>query len=105
MVTLIVSGVGIMNSMLANVQARTREIGIRKALGATRREIQLQFLTESVFLSLSGGIVGTILGMALPPFVGFITPIIGKLFGQDVPAFHIPVSALSALVRRWPPPC
>ena len=55
-ITLIVSGVGIMNSMLANVQARIREIGIRKALGATRREIRLQFLTEAVFLSLAGGI-------------------------------------------------
>ncbi len=44
-----------MNSMLANVQSRIKEIGIRKALGATSREIRLQFLTEAVFLSLSGG--------------------------------------------------
>ena len=51
-ITLIVSGVGIMNSMLANVQARIREIGIRKALGATSLEIRMQFLTEAVFLSL-----------------------------------------------------
>ena len=58
-ITLIVSGVGIMNSMLANVQSRIKEIGIRKALGATSREIRLQFLTEAVFLSLSGGIIGT----------------------------------------------
>ncbi len=97
-ITLIVAGVGIMNSMLANVQARLREIGIRKALGATRREIRLQFLTEAVFLSLSGGIVGTFLGMATPPFVGFITPIIGRLFGQDVPAFNLPVSWIAAFV-------
>ncbi len=61
-VTLIVSGVGIMNSMLANVQARIREIGIRKALGATTREIRMQFLTEAVFLSLCGGSIGTMLG-------------------------------------------
>ena len=73
-VTLIVSGVGIMNSMLANVQARTREIGIRKALGATSREIRLQFLTEAVFLSLSGGLVGTALGLALPLSIDFLTP-------------------------------
>jgi putative ABC transport system permease protein len=73
-ITLIVSGVGIMNSMLANVGARIREIGIRKALGATRREIRLQFLTESVFMSLSGGIVGTLLGMSVPLLVGFLTP-------------------------------
>jgi len=63
-----------MNSMLANVQSRIREIGIRKALGATRREIRLQFLTEAVFLSLSGGIIGTLLGLAVPLSVRFLTP-------------------------------
>jgi putative ABC transport system permease protein len=73
-ITLIVSGVGIMNSMLANVQARIKEIGIRKALGATSREIRLQFLTESVFISLSGGIIGTIVGLALPLTLGLLTP-------------------------------
>jgi putative ABC transport system permease protein len=60
--------------MLANVQARTREIGIRKALGATQREIRLQFLTEAVFLSLTGGIIGTILGLGLPLSVSLLTP-------------------------------
>jgi len=85
-ITLVVSGVGIMNSMLANVTARYREIGIRKALGATRREIRLQFLTEAVFLSLSGGVVGTLLGLALPITVNLLTPV------------HIPMSGLSAVV-------
>ena len=85
-VTLVVSGVGIMNSMLANVQARVKEIGIRKALGATAREIRLQFLTESVFLSLSGGMVGTLLGLAIPFSVQFFTP------------FKIPVSLWSAVI-------
>jgi putative ABC transport system permease protein len=84
-VTLIVSGVGIMNSMLANVQARTKEIGIRKALGATKREIQMQFLTEAVFLSLSGGLVGTLIGLAIPLSVRLLTP------------FQIPVSWWSAI--------
>jgi putative ABC transport system permease protein len=84
-VTLIVSGVGIMNSMLANVQARTKEIGIRKALGATKREIQMQFLTEAVFLSLSGGLVGTVIGLAIPLSVRLLTP------------FQIPVSWWSAV--------
>jgi putative ABC transport system permease protein len=73
-ITLVVAGVGIMNSMLANVQARTREIGIRKALGATQREIRLQFLTESVFMSLAGGIIGTILGLGVPLSVRLLTP-------------------------------
>ncbi len=84
-ITLIVSGVGIMNSMLANVQSRIREIGIRKALGATSREIRLQFLTEAVFLSLSGGIVGTVLGLAIPLSLGLLSP------------FKIPVSPWSAV--------
>ena len=85
-ITLIVSGVGIMNSMLANVQARLREIGIRKAIGATSHEIRLQFLTEAVFLSLSGGIIGTLLGLALPLSVRFFTP------------FQIPISIWSAVI-------
>lgn len=84
-ITLIVSGVGIMNSMLANVQSRIKEIGIRKALGATSREIRLQFLTEAVFLSLSGGIIGTILGLAIPLTLGLLSPI------------QIPVSPWSAV--------
>lgn len=73
-ITLVVSGVGIMNSMLATVTARIREIGIRKALGATRREIRLQFLTESVFISLAGGLVGTIIGMGIPISVRLLSP-------------------------------
>jgi putative ABC transport system permease protein len=85
-ITLVVSGVGIMNSMLANVSARYREIGIRKALGATSHEIRLQFLTEAVFLSLSGGVLGTILGLAVPLSVSFFTQ------------FKIPVSIWSAII-------
>ena len=85
-VTLIVSGVGIMNIMLANVRARIREIGIRKAVGATNREIRLQFLTEAVFISLSGGFVGTVIGMAVPFSVRFFTD------------YRIPISGLSAVI-------
>jgi putative ABC transport system permease protein len=85
-ITLVVSGVGIMNSMLANVQSRLREIGIRKAMGATQREILMQFLTESVFLSLAGGLVGTVIGLAIPLSVRFLTD------------FTIPVSPWSAVV-------
>src|SRR5271165_2244198 len=72
-VTLAVGGVGIMNIMLATVRSRIREIGIRKALGATYREIKLQFLAEAVIISLSGGIVGTVLAMALPYLIAFFT--------------------------------
>src|ERR1035441_4867430 len=62
-----------MNIMLANVRARIREIGIRKALGATYREIKLQFLAEAVIISLAGGIVGTIVGLAVPLSIRFFT--------------------------------
>jgi putative ABC transport system permease protein len=72
-VTLAVGGVGIMNIMLATVRSRIREIGIRKALGATRREIKLQFLAEAIIISLSGGIVGSLLGLAVPMSVRLFT--------------------------------
>jgi putative ABC transport system permease protein len=78
--------VGIMNIMLATVRSRIREIGIRKALGATAREIKLQFLIEAVFISLSGGIVGTALGLALPLSVRFLTD------------YTVPISGWSAVL-------
>jgi len=88
-ITLIVSGVGIMNSMLANVQSRLKEIGIRKAMGATSREIRLQFLTEAVLLSLSGGLIGTLLGLGIPFSV--------RIFTDFKIPMGLPWSALIAL--------
>jgi len=85
-VVLLVSGIGIMNIMLATVSARIREIGIRKALGATKREIQFQFLAEAILISLIGGLLGVIIGLALPFSVRFLT------------AYRIPISGLSAIV-------
>src|SRR5580704_3044572 len=85
-VTLAVGGVGIMNIMLATVRSRIREIGIRKALGATYREIQLQFLAEAVLISLAGGVVGVIVGLTLPLSIRFFTD------------YALPISGLSILI-------
>jgi putative ABC transport system permease protein len=85
-VVLLVSGIGIMNIMLATVSARIREIGIRKALGATNREIRFQFLSEAILISVGGGLIGVVLGLALPYSVRFLTE------------YRIPISGLSAIV-------
>ena len=85
-VTLLVSGIGIMNIMLATVTSRIREIGIRKAIGATNREIRFQFLSEAILISLIGGVVGIIIGLAIPFSVRFLTQ------------YRIPISGLSAII-------
>jgi len=64
-ISLIVGGIGIMNIMLASVMERTKEIGIRRATGATKRDIVLQFLSEATIISLTGGVIGIFLGFGL----------------------------------------
>lgn len=84
--TLLVSGVGITNMMLTTISSRISEIGIRKAVGATNREIRFQFLAEAVLISLIGGFAGEIFGLSLPLSVRFFTE------------YRIPISALSVVV-------
>ncbi len=85
-VTLLVSGIGIMNIMLATVTSRIREIGIRKAIGASNRAIRFQFLAEAILISLSGGVVGIVAGLAIPFSVRLFTD------------YHFPISGLSAII-------
>ena len=68
-ISLLVGGIGIMNIMLASVSERTREIGVRRAMGARRRDITIQFLIECLILSIGGGVIGMGLGAAIPQFV------------------------------------
>ncbi|MDP7245940.1 MAG: ABC transporter permease [Planctomycetota bacterium] len=92
-ISLLVGGIGIMNVMLATVTERTREIGIRRALGARRYHIMLQFLVETVVLSVGGGILGILLGVSIPAFVEYFADMRTIVtFSAPILAFGISVS-------------
>jgi putative ABC transport system permease protein len=70
-ISLLVGGIGIMNIMLASVMERTREIGVRRAIGATRRDVIRQFLVETTLITVTGGFIGTIVGIGLSQLVAY----------------------------------
>ncbi len=86
-IALIISGIGIMNIMLVTVTERTREIGLRMAVGAARRDVLTQFLAEALLISVSGGAIGILIGVAIPLTIGLL-----------VPEINIPLSVWSVII-------
>jgi putative ABC transport system permease protein len=86
-IALIISGIGIMNIMLVTVSERTREIGIRMAVGASRKDILMQFLTEAIMISLGGGVLGILVGVSIP--------LSAQLFVENL---AIPISTASIVI-------
>jgi putative ABC transport system permease protein len=86
-IALLISGIGIMNIMLVTVTERTREIGLRMAVGASRKAVLEQFLTEAVVLSVAGGLIGILIGISIPLSVRFLTDQI-----------RVPISLMSIVV-------
>ena len=99
-ISLLVGGIGIMNIMLVSVTERTREIGIRKAMGAKRRDILAQFLVEAVLLSLAGGVAGVGLGYAITHFfdgVELASQSLDMVFSTDIALLATAVSGAIGL--------
>jgi putative ABC transport system permease protein len=101
-ISLVVGGVGVMNIMLVSVSERTREIGLRKAVGARTRDVLRQFLLEAVALTVSGGIVGILLGIGGALLVGRFSPVPAAITGWSVAlAFGVSV-AVGVFFGVWP---
>jgi putative ABC transport system permease protein len=96
-ISLVVGGIGIMNIMLATVSERTREIGIRRALGAKRRDIIYQFLVETLVISASGGLIGVAVGVAVPPVVSALSGV-PAVVRPESPALAFVIALVIGLV-------
>jgi len=95
---LLVGGIGIMNIMLVSVTERIREIGLRKAVGAKRRDILTQFLIESATLSLCGGAVGVGLGWVIVKIMSVVATNLGFPFNATLPGYAIALSVGVAIL-------
>jgi len=100
--TLGIGGVGVMNIMLVSVDERIREIGLRRALGARKRHIKLQFLAETLLIMLIGGAIGVLLSYAIAAAVGTL-PMMGPLFEDDSGQgdIHLHISMATILVSTF----
>ena len=96
-ISLLVGGIGIMNIMLATVTERTREIGLRRALGAKKSDIITQFMVEAVLLSLIGGLIGVLVGVTLPYFISSFTDMRAIISPESVVLAFI-ISALTGII-------
>ncbi|GEK06229.1 ABC transporter permease [Schleiferilactobacillus harbinensis] len=101
-IALIVGGIGVMNIMLVSVTERTREIGTRKALGATTRDILIQFLLEAVILSLIGGLIGLTLGIAVAEIVANVLGITARITWQAILLVLLFASAVGVFFGLYP---
>ena len=101
-ISLVVGGIVIANIMLVSVVERTREIGVRRALGATKRDIQLQFLTESILLSLGGGLAGVLLGYGISKAIAAFSPL-PTLVRPTLVIAGLLVAATTGLLAGWFP--
>lgn len=97
-ISLLVGGIGIMNIMLVSVTERTREVGIRKAIGATRRDILLQFLLEAMFLSFVGGLLGLALGVGGASLISNLSPDLSTKLTPGVMTLAVGVASAVGLV-------
>lgn len=101
-IALLVGGIGIMNMMLVSVTERTNEIGLRKALGARPRSIQIQFLFESILLSLLGGFIGTLLGVSVSMILASVMDIAFVLSPSAI-ALGVGFSLMVGIIFGWAP--
>jgi putative ABC transport system permease protein len=97
-ISLVVGSIGVLNIMLVSVTERTQEIGIRKAIGATRRAILEQFLLESVMLAGLGGLIGVGIGVGLSALIARLAPFFGPTFAQFAPAVSFEPVVVALLV-------